>query len=292
MKQKVLYTAFMLVAGMVANGVEQPDATVADPTLASSDGTTTASMQQGPQVSENVTAVRKEGAEAEEVPWPRGVFTDVTVGTQGIGGDIGYSFNKYLKLRVRGTYFPKYERTDDWNDISVDSSFKSNSCGLILDFHPWGDTFRLSVGISTTTLKVEADGSMNERYGSIFGDGGRTYHLGDTEYRLAGGRIGHVRGKYEWEKFQPYIGIGWSCSSKSKHAWYFTADIGVNIMGKGDLSVSHDGVIEQRKGGGNWEPINDADLKTALRDEGEDVFEIADKIVVYPVIHLGVGCRF
>ncbi len=282
MKQKILYTAITLAASVVY-GAENPGGSVADPTLATSATAAGAESVPSPQALEDVPVIQQ-GGEASDTPWPRGVFVDVTVGTQGIGMDVGYSFNKYLKLRLRGTYIPTYDRTDEWSDMSVDSSFESKSCGLILDYHPWGESFRISVGLNAAPLKVEADGSLNS-------DVQGTYHLGGHTYVVDG--VGHLRGKYEWETVQPYIGIGWSCSSKSKHAWYFTADLGVNIMGKGDLSVSYDGNVKEWSNTTNsWEKLEMGNLENALREEGEDVFEIADKIVVYPVLHFGVGCRF
>lgn len=222
--------------------------------------------------------------EGKDVPWPKGIFADVTVGTQGLGMDVGYSFNKYLKLRMRGTVL-QYDRNDTWSDVDVKSKLRSHSCGLILDVHPFGGAFRLSAGVNAAPMRVEADGNL-DRYGDING----TYSFGGYEYRVSG--VGHLRGRYKWNSFQPYFGFGWSCSSESKHAWYFTADLGVNIMGKGKLSVGCDGDVEQKGPGENWHAVNMDALESSIREEGKDFFEIADKIVVYPVLHFGVGCKF
>lgn len=219
-----------------------------------------------------------------ETPWPRGVFADVTVGTQGLGMDVGYSFNKYLKLRVRGTML-SYDHNDTWNDMEMKARFKSSSCGLILDVHPFGGSFRLSAGLNAAPLRVEADGNLDADIPQ-----GR-YYLGEYEVKTAD--VGSIRGRYKWDTVQPYFGFGWSCSSKSEHAWFFTADIGVNIIGKGKLSVGYSGDVQYRSMyGGDWKPMDSSTLEDIIRDEGDAFFEIADKIVVYPVIHLGVGCRF
>ena len=219
-----------------------------------------------------------------ETPWPRGVFADVTVGTQGLGMDVGYSFNKYLKLRVRGTML-SFDHNDTWNDMEMKARFKSKSCGLILDVHPFGGSFRLSAGLNAAPLRVEADGNLD----SDLPRG--SYYLGGYEVRATD--VGSIRGRYKWDTMQPYFGFGWSCSSKSKHAWFFTADIGVNVIGKGKLSVGYSGDVQYRSmGSGDWKPMDSSTLENIIRDEGDAFFEIADKIVIYPVIHLGVGCRF
>lgn len=222
-----------------------------------------------------------------ETPWPRGVFADVTVGTQGLGMDVGYSFNKYLKLRVRGTML-SYDHNDTWNDMEMKARFKSSSCGLILDVHPFGGSFRLSAGLNAAPLRVEADGNLEDLGADL---SQKVYSLGGYWVKTDGG--GSIRGRYKWDTVQPYFGFGWSCSSESEHAWFFTADIGVNIIGKGKLSVGYSGDVQcASMYGGGWKPMDSSTLENIVREEGDAFFEIADKIVVYPVIHLGVGCRF
>ena len=223
----------------------------------------------------------------DSVAWPSGVFADLSVGTQGLGMDVGYSFNRHFKLRARGTFLT-YERDDNWDEVNVTCKLKNYSCGLIFDYHPFGESFRLSVGINASPLKVQADGTMD---GSDQFNG--EYTLGDYDYKVDG--VGKVRGEYKWNTVQPYIGIGWSCSSQSEHAWFFTADLGVNFIGNGKLRVNSSGDIQQKKVGephSAYHPVDNSLLETSLREEGKDFFKIADKIVVYPVVHIGVGCRF
>lgn len=268
----------MLTAGIL--GAEQ-DASVPAPT-------DQLSPQMAATSTSNVPVMEEIPATSEDsVAWPSGVFADLSVGTQGLGLDIGYSFNRYLKLRARGTFLT-YDRNDNWDEVNMTSKLKSSSCGLIMDYHPFGESFRLSIGLNVSPLKVQTEGTME----GVNGFAG-VYTLGDYDYRVSG--VGKVRGEYKWHTVQPYIGIGWSCSSQSEHAWFFTADLGVNVMGKGKLRVDSSGEIQQKKVGepdSAYHAVDNSLLEDSLREEGKDFFKIADKIVVYPVVHIGVGCRF
>ncbi len=267
--QKVWFAALLAVAGLTCGTEEDQDATeLEDESRASA------------------AALSEVSPGKNEETQFRGVFTDVTVGTQGIGMDVGYSFNKCIKLRVRGTML-QYEREVVWSNVNVKSKLKNSCCGLILDVHPFGGAFRLSAGVNIAPLHVDAAGDL-----SSVGVRDGIYSLGDYEYKVEG--AGRVFGRYKWNTFQPYIGFGWSFISKSEHVWFFSTDLGVNIIGKGKMSVGYDGKVTQRyKGtGAEFSPVDMSALEDSIREEGKDFFKIADKMVVYPVVHFGVGCRF
>ena len=272
--------AALLMAGVLSAEEGQVTATPLDPL----------SPQVAPNLTSDVPVVEETPATKKDaIAWPRGVFADVSVGTQGLGLDVGYSFTRYLKLRVRGTML-SYDHKDTWSDMDVKAKLKSSSCGLILDVHPFGGSFRLSAGLNAAPLRVEAEGNMDD-FSSL---GGKEYiDIGGYDFRVPDG-VGSIRGRYKWDAVQPYFGFGWSCSSESEHAWFFTADIGVNIIGKGKLSVGYNGDVEYRETGTSsaYKKLDNSTLESAIREEGKDFFDIADKIVIYPVVHIGVGCRF
>lgn len=217
---------------------------------------------------------------------PKGVTFDVNVGTQGLGFAVGYEFNEYLRLRARYAFLG-YDRNSDWNDLPYKAEFEGNNGGLLLDYHPTGGAFRLSAGLTLSTQKVKGDATLK--------GGGRVYSMGGYEYRSMNGASAHAN--YDWDSLQPYVGIGWTTGSDESGV-YFTADLGVNFCGKASLEVSHAGNIESRPrgGGGAWQNLPAADLDRRLHDsvkhEGRDLFKIADKIVVYPVLQIGVGYRW
>lgn len=216
----------------------------------------------------------------------KGLTFDINVGTQGLGFALGYEFNEHLRLRARYAFLG-YKRDSDWNDLPNKAELEGNNGGLLLDYHPTGGAFRLSAGITLSAQKLKADASMQR--------GGKVYSLGGYDYRAMDGAAVHAN--YDWNSLQPYVGIGWS-TGVNERGLYFTADLGVNFCGKSDLKVSHAGNIQSRTrgGGGAWQDLPAGALDSRLRDsvkhEGRDFFKVADKIVVYPVLQIGVGYRW
>lgn len=263
-----------------------PKQEIVDPSLASS--------QQ--QVADSNEAVPTEGENAaipqNQLETPayeaKGVLIDVNVGTLGAGFSVGYEFNKYLKARVRAGFL-SYDHDDTWSDVDVLGEFTGNNMGLMLDYHPFGGSFRLTAGLTITDLAVDVQGSMDRSYfaehvGKVYDFGGYQFIIKDEDVR--------AKAEYKWNKVQPYLGIGWSSDGEGDAEVYFTFDMGVNFMGTGDLSVNYTGGADVITPDGQKVEISNQILESAIREEGKDFFDIADNISVYPVIQLGVGVRF
>lgn len=275
----------------------QATAPVQDPTLASSQQTVSNQTVQDPSLAETETPAES------TVPARKatGVFMDVNIGTMGIGMNIGYEFNRYLKLRVRGSYLAAdYDKTwneDSWGvgqPLNGKFEFDGSSVGLLLDYHPFAGCFHLTGGLNFSGMKLDAKATM-EGSDTLSAYNG-VYEFGGYEYRVEGlGKEAQVKGRYEWNRVQPYLGFGWSSNGEGKRSVYFSCDIGVNFIGKGSLKVSHSGAdihAFDRNTGKEIHQDIDSLLEQSLREEGKDFFDIADKLIVYPVIQFGIGGRF
>lgn len=207
-----------------------------------------------------------------------GVFVAPNIGTLGAGLEAGYEFNSHLKLRARANWIG-YDFDKDRSSIHYEAKAENMNGGLMLDYHPWAGTFRVTAGLLISNLNAKTDGSTD------LGSGGR-FTLGDDTYQ-AEGLVG-VHGKYTWNKVQPYIGIGWSTDGEGDRSWYVTADIGVAILGSGKLTTSHSGHIQN----GDGSAVSDAQINESIRREADDVLKICDSLTVYPVVQIGVGYRF
>ena len=270
---------------------------VADPTLATSETAAApaadVSNLQDPLATTNIPTENMPELQAAKRN-ALGVFFDINAGTQGVGFNIGYEFNRYLKLRFRSG-FMSYSYSDNWDEMDFDAKFQGNNRGLILDVHPFAGKFHVSAGLNFNPIKLEAKGHLDGSQYAINGvDYSKTYELGDTQYRLQNGTLdGWVFGKYSWRSCQPYLGIGWSSDGDGDRSLYFSFDLGLNFMGSGNFSVSSSGGVEQAPiGTDNWTPLDDNTLKDSLMEEGKDFFKIADKIYVWPVLQIGIGYRF
>ena len=212
-----------------------------------------------------------------------GITFDVNVGTQGIGLSLGYEFNEYFKMRLRGAYL-SYVHEDTWSDVDGEFDIDGNNVGIIADYHPFGGVFRISAGVNFSNLTLTANGSMEHGHEG-------TYDFGDYTFVVNGNKA-TVEAEYDWRNVQPYLGIGWSSDGEGDKSLYFTLDIGVNFIGKGKFSIGSTGGIEAYRNGEHLGNATDDILENAIREEGKDFFKIADDIFVYPVIQFGMGYRF
>jgi len=294
MKKNLILTSALAISPLVAATPENADSTpIQDPSLATAPAT---NEVQAPAAADTGAANM---TQATDHKMAKGVFMDINVGTQGVGMNVGYEFNRHLKLRLRGSYLAAdYDETwsnGSWETTPLDGKFEfdGSSVGLLLDYHPFGGRFHLTGGLNFSGMTLDAKATMQNETG-LHGLSGE-YEFGGTTYKVTGGDEARVKGSYEWNRVQPYLGIGWSSDGEGDRSFYFSCDIGVNFIGKGSLSVSHSGANIQVKGpDGQFRDAGNIDalLEASLREEGKDFFDIADKIIVYPVIQLGVGGRF
>lgn len=248
---------------------------LADPSLASSQ----APVAEYPAI-ENATSMI-EAPTSDAV----GVTFDVNVGTQGLGMSVGYEFNKYLKMRVRGAYLSA-NYSDTWSDVDGEIEFDGNNAGVIFDYHPFGGVFHLSAGLNFSKMTLTARGSMVHNYEGRHELGGYIFEVESNTAEL--------EGEYDWNDVQPYIGIGWSTDGDGDSSLYFTCDIGINFIGSGKFNITSMRGIGSVTGSNGEElgHVTQQIAEDALREEGKHFFKIADEIVVYPVIQLGMGYRF
>lgn len=215
-----------------------------------------------------------------------GIAFDVNVGTQGVGMSIGYEFNKYLKMRLRGAYLD-LGYSGSWGDGDGEINFNGSNAGIIFDVHPFGGVFHLSAGLNFSKSTISATASTSH------GINAGTYDLGGYVFDIVDDEA-TIEGEYSWNNLQPYLGIGWSTDGEGDSSLYFTFDIGVNFIGTGKFKITSIQGVSNVKGP-NGEDLGLATeeiAEEAIREEGKDFFKIADSIIVYPVIQLGLGYRF
>ena len=75
-------------------------------------------------------------------------FSTVQVGTLGPGLNIGYQFNPYFDVRANVNGL-KYSRDIEVNDVKYDADLKLLTAGLLADYYPFANGFRLTAGVLT-----------------------------------------------------------------------------------------------------------------------------------------------
>ncbi|MFT5142296.1 MAG: hypothetical protein ACI80V_000827 [Rhodothermales bacterium] len=92
-------------------------------------------------------------------------------GTLGPGIEVAYAISPKLSVRATGSYLT-HSRTEeiDEDDITLELDAKATvgAFGALLDFHPFGNFFRLTGGVTVNLFDVAANGLPTDDY--CFGD--------------------------------------------------------------------------------------------------------------------------
>ncbi|MEW6648535.1 MAG: hypothetical protein AB1450_15170 [Pseudomonadota bacterium] len=164
-------------------------------------------------------AVAMIGAGAAQAETGFGV--GVKVGTLGMGAELTKSLTDNINGRIG---FNTYDFSDSGTegDIDYDIDLEWQSTALLLDWHPWGGSFRLTAGyiFNGNELKMKAKPSA-------------TYTVGNTTY--AASDIASLTGNVTFSD-GPYVGLGWSNAGKA--GFGFSFELGAVYQGSPDLNLS------------------------------------------------------
>lgn len=189
-----------------------------------------------------------------------------SVGTLGISPEVGYRFNKFVGLRANGGFFD-YDRTEEVDDISYDGKLKLNSIGVMADLHPFGGSFRLSVGARSNSNKVNLLGELT----------GPT-EIGDEIFTAA--EVGTLTGTADFKKLSPAVSLGWG--GKFSNGFTMGLEAGVMFQGSAKLSlVSAGGTLS-----------NDAGFLAELENERAQAEDDISDYKLWPVVQLHFAYRF
>lgn len=196
-----------------------------------------------------------------------GIFVGGTLGTRGVGVDLGYSLTGNWSLRgsLAGL---QYGRDVTEGDINYRGDMDLRSGGLLLDWYPSGGAFRLSLGAFYNGNKIKARATAAN---------GGTLKVGNNTYDVAGES---VDGVIKWKEAAPYLGIGWGNPSNGR-GWGFAFDLGALYTGKptGTLNASP---------GLRAQPGFNADLAT----EQEELNRGVKDATFWPVLQFQIQYRF
>lgn len=237
-----------------------------------------------------------------------GVTVAPNLGTLGIGLDVGYEINKHWKIRAHyGT--GSMSGNMHLKDAKINVGWENkNNAGLLVDWHPRGSQFHVTMGVMYSNPKISIKGKYDATTSSVQTPAGPVQMQGPT-YRVESNY--HMVGEWENE-IQPYVGFGWSSDGGKDRTLFFTFDMGLLYVGDssygedGEYRISRDGVLIATGNGkdgatptDDFNPVMDGATAAALqrmdgniRDAIEKVAGFLDDMYVYPVIQFGGGIRF
>jgi hypothetical protein len=195
----------------------------------------------------------------------------VKAGTLGAGLELTTSILDNVNARVGVNGF-KYSTSGSKSNIDYDIDLKLLTVSLLLDYSPFeASQFRLTGGAMYNGNKLDMTG--NPAVSGTFNFNGTTYTTTD---------VSSVDATVDFNKFAPYLGIGWGNAVKSA-GWNFVADLGVMFQGNPDSSIS---VNTTLTGTAKTALLNNVAAEQSKLDDDLDGFKY------YPVASIGVSYRF
>lgn len=189
----------------------------------------------------------------------------VNAGTTGIGIEGTLGLTSKLNARVGGHFFSAARDGDtDVDDISVlyDAEGTLSFFSGMLDFHPTGGSFRLSLGAWYNGLEGNGDITPNENIEVK----SRSYTPDEV------GSLG-VDVAFE-SSIAPYAGLGFG-NALSGGRFGFNLDLGVLYVGSPDVTLRADGML----------------TPTASAEQEQQIERNLESIKWYPVLSLGFTTR-
>lgn len=194
-----------------------------------------------------------------------GVGVTAKIGTLGAGLEATVGVNDYLGFRF-GVNALSLNPSSSRDEGKITTDLEWLSYGALVDLHPFGSGFRISGGglVNKNKFKLKADLTKSVELD------GRQYYLDD------------LQGEVTFDELAPYVGIGYGNAVGADGRWHFSCDFGVMFQGSPKINATAT----------SSDPALQPAVDEALNRELDDIRDDADAFQLYPVISVGVSCRF
>jgi hypothetical protein len=193
-----------------------------------------------------------------------------------VGKKLGNSFN--VRIAIGSDYESGDVEYSSSNEIEVESvlsgdvgQWRASHSSLLIDYHPWQENFRLTLGLTDNSLTWSAknNGAISIGGNSISQD-----------------VVDSVEAKVQFtEGVSPYIGLGWASGFDKVKGFSFNGDIGLLVAS--DFVVLFDANCIDGQ-------ASSAGCEAAKQDAKDELKELQtdEKISLLPLVGLGVSYKF
>lgn len=196
-----------------------------------------------------------------------------SVGTTGVGAHATFPISPSVNARI-GLGYLGYSYKGSTRDMQYDLDLKANTYDALIDWYPEkGSSFRITGGVAYNGNRIDVHARP---------DVAGSYSIQGNVYNAAS--VGSVTGKVDFNKFAPYLGIGWGRNLKDEKGWSFSTDIGVLFQGSPKTSLTANGCSASAAVCNQF--AND------VARENEALSREVRKFRVYPVLRVGVSYKF
>ena len=194
-----------------------------------------------------------------------GLGIGVKAGTLGAGVELSASLINNTRLRGGFNYLT-YSFDSTISDINYDFESEFNSFSVLLDWHPFGNSFFLSGGAYFNNNSIAVSGTVSDA--SI---GSLSPQLGAVANLVS------ISGDVEFAPVAPYAGLGWR-SNNSDSGWGISLDLGILFQGTPDVTnLRLNAPVD----------VNQiADVQAFLAEQEKEIKDDLDIFQFYPVAAL------
>ncbi|WP_027469974.1 hypothetical protein [Deefgea rivuli] len=208
---------------------------------------------------------------ADDTSAPNDWGAAARLSTLGLGLDIAYAINPNWNARFNINTI-EINKDEISNGAHWDSTSKMLTAGLLADYHPFDNGFKVTAGAYYNDN--HGDGTAQPVDGTI--------KIGKNYYKANQVSNSHATGSLN-NKFSPYLGVGYGYSASkdpARSGLSFTADLGVMYQGSANVTYSATCLDASVCG----------QLQSDVTHEAQRIAD--DHKNFYPVVSIGVGYRF
>ncbi|HYD59579.1 MAG TPA: hypothetical protein VEC35_04455 [Noviherbaspirillum sp.] len=196
-----------------------------------------------------------------------------SVGTTGVGAHATFPVTPSVNVRL-GMGYLGYNYRGSTSTMKYDLDLSAKTYDALVDWYPAkSSSFRITGGITYNGNPIGVRGQPNAA--GVLAVGGNLYNASEA---------GSVTGKVSFNKFQPYLGIGWGRKLKDEKGWSFSTDVGVLFQGSAKTSLS--------VGGCTVSAAVCNQLASDVARENSSLAHEMNKFKVYPVLRVGLSYKF
>ena len=200
---------------------------------------------------------------------PERFAVGATVGSDGVGGELQYSVDRYLTLRGRGTWL-EFGYGGNSGEVHYDVRARLSEGGGFADLHPFANPFVVSVGAVAGPRR--ADVSLEYRR-NVTVDG----------VSLTPAQLGTGAGRASLGSPAPFVGLGFDNTFTHAGHWGFKLTGGVAFGHAPDVSLTPTSGLALQNPGLIAPYV--AEVEHDVRHDGEF-------LAYYPQVSAGVSYRF
>lgn len=249
-------------------------------------GPSLGATEDDPEISDRFSLSEKD----EEVTLYKSI--GIGIGLGGIGLDFTYPVNRFFGLRLGydfGTLKFGFEEDADSENPNAeptdyDVELEFSSARLLIDYKPFGGSFRISAGYYTGTpeLGVSAAGFIEE------------IELSEATYNIDG----NLDGQANMGGGAPYIGIGFGADAR-KRGFAFSSDYGVLFAKSPSITLTATGRacdstddFECDPNGPNGFDISNSVFQSDLDLQRQELEDDAKDFDFFPIVRMSIVYRF